>query len=254
MTSKLFVAICCLLIALGAPDARAEQPSLIVVVSVDQLRRDRLDADLPGGLGRVLRQGRVFVNASLNHAVTSTCPGHASILTGVNPGRAGIPGNSFIDKESWSSRYCVEDENAEYGVFGREEIRSPRSLRVTTLGDWLQSRYPEGKVYGVAGKDRSAITMAGHHADAAFWFDQDRGQFTSSGYYIDGLPDYVLAVNAEVPLAEGGLADLSDARAWEEDSAVFRLAKRIIEAEDLGTDGSPDLLALGLSATDHVGH
>lgn len=254
MCQKFALVICCLLAMLAAPPGRAGGPSLIVVVSVDQLRRDRLDPESPGGLGRVVRQGRVFTNATLNHAISSTCPGHASILTGMNPGKAGIPGNNYIDRESWSSRYCLEDSNDAYRVFGRDENRSPRNLRVTTLGDWLQSRYPEGKVFGIAGKDRAAIAMAGHHADGVFWFDKDRGQFTSSGYYMDRLPEYVRALNGEEPFANDGLADLPDARVAEQDTAVFKLARRLIEVESLGTDGSPDLLALGLSATDLVGH
>ncbi|NIQ96688.1 MAG: hypothetical protein GWN87_22745, partial [Desulfuromonadales bacterium] len=38
------------------------------------------------------------------------------------------------------------------------------------------------------------------------------------------------------------------------DTAVLELARKIVDAESLGTDGSPDLLAVALSATDIVGH
>ena len=62
------------------------RPKLIVVVAVDQLRRDRLNADSTGAFGRLLKQGRVFTNAQLDHAVTNTCPGHAVILSGASPG------------------------------------------------------------------------------------------------------------------------------------------------------------------------
>ena len=79
------------------PAAEQTTPKLVVVVAVDQLRKDRLTAQLPGGLGRLLREGRNFVDSSLDHGVTNTCPGHAVIMTGVQPSKAGVAGNDFVD-------------------------------------------------------------------------------------------------------------------------------------------------------------
>ncbi|MDP6028227.1 MAG: alkaline phosphatase family protein, partial [Pseudomonadales bacterium] len=81
--------------------AASDSPRLVVIISVDQLRRDRLTDDLPGFLGRLTREGRVFADADLDHAITTTCPGHAVIVTGVSPGRAGIPDNRFVDQETF---------------------------------------------------------------------------------------------------------------------------------------------------------
>jgi predicted AlkP superfamily pyrophosphatase or phosphodiesterase len=75
-------------------------PKLVLLVSVDQLSPGRLSVDMKGGLGRLMRQGRVYTDARLDHGVTNTCPGHVAISTGVNPGKAGIPGNSYIDQNS----------------------------------------------------------------------------------------------------------------------------------------------------------
>ena len=73
-------------------EASAANPRLVVVLAVDQLRKDRLTTTMPGGLGRLLRSGRNFVDSSLDHGVTNTCPGHSVIVTGVQPGRAGYRG------------------------------------------------------------------------------------------------------------------------------------------------------------------
>jgi hypothetical protein len=45
----------------------------------------------------VFREGRVFADATVAHAITETCPGRATVLTGTNPGPAGIPGNQLFD-------------------------------------------------------------------------------------------------------------------------------------------------------------
>ena len=77
---------------------------LVVVIAVDQLRRDRLDERLPGGLGALIRQGRWFTQATLGHGVSTTCPGHAVMLTGLHPNRHGLPSNTFFDRAEGTVR------------------------------------------------------------------------------------------------------------------------------------------------------
>ncbi|MCZ6463624.1 MAG: alkaline phosphatase family protein [Proteobacteria bacterium] len=191
-----------------------QAPRLVLVVVIDQLRRDRLDASLPGGLGRLAREGRVFPQAALQHAVTATCPGHASIATGRHPGRTGLVGNEFIDKEAGRGFYCVEDSGADALTLGGEEGRSPRLLRVDTLGDWLKAAHPEARVFAVSGKDRGAIPLAGHRGDAAYWLDRDGAlRFTTSRYYREDLPDWVQRWNGADPIENGYLAALPER--WE---------------------------------------
>ena len=269
------------------------RPKLIVVVAVDQLRRDRLNADSTGAFGRLLKQGRVFTNAQLDHAVTNTCPGHAVILSGASPGQAGVPGNSYIDHETFTERYCMGDENNATRVLGGQQNRSPKNLQVTTLGDWLKQENADARVFAVAGKDRAAIAMGGHKADGAFWFDSKSGRFTTSGYYASELADYVLSFNGKNSFADGHFVDvpqqwhhaegefrvddyegestrfkrvsghpLRDERGSYEpvyvspwlDLSTFALATEIVQAEDLGADDVTDLLAIGLSGTDVIGH
>ena len=77
------------------------KPELVLVIAVDQLRRDRLLDNLPGGLGQLLRGGRVYVNAQLAHALSTTCPGHVTMLTGRFPGPIGVPDNAHLDRGQW---------------------------------------------------------------------------------------------------------------------------------------------------------
>ncbi|MCG8589805.1 MAG: alkaline phosphatase family protein [Proteobacteria bacterium] len=174
-----------------------ELPRLIVLIAVDQLRADRLDPELPGGLGRLAREGRVFPDAALAHAHTETCPGHVTMSTGRHPGPAGVPSNRWLDPETLRRVYCVEDPAPDARLLRGTGGRSPRSLRVDTLGDWMKSRWPETRVFAVSAKDRAAIALGGRRADAAYWFDRSEAAgFTTSAYYRDALPAWAAAWDA----------------------------------------------------------
>jgi predicted AlkP superfamily pyrophosphatase or phosphodiesterase len=186
----------------GPPAALDSALRLVLLVAVDQLRADRLEATLPGGLGRLRREGRVFVDAALGHAHTETCAGHATILTGRHPGPIGIPGNSFVERDSLESFYCVEDRAADAAIAGETQGgprgRSPRNMQASTLGDWLKAQRPGARVFTVSAKDRAAITMGGQHPDGVYWLDRmGSGRFTTSRYYADALPKWVSSWSAQ---------------------------------------------------------
>ncbi len=51
------------------------------------------------------------------------------------------------------------------------------------------------KVIGVAIKDRGAILPAGHTANAAYWYESQTGNWISSNYYMQDLPEWVKKFN-----------------------------------------------------------
>ena len=51
-------------------------------------------------------------------------------------------------------------------------------------------------MFGVSGKDRSAVAMAGH-TGTAYWYSTDSGDFVTSAYYMKAYPDWVKAWNAQ---------------------------------------------------------
>ena len=239
-------------------------PALLVVISVDQMRAEYLDRyrdRWTGGFARLLKEGAIFTHARHAHVPVETGPGHAAILTGRDPSGHGIVANDWYDPTGRKQVYCVEDP-----LFRR----SPRNLRAYTVGDWLKASDPDSKVAAVAGKDRAAILMGGQRADTAVWYDWRTGRFTTSGWY-GPLPSWAEGFNRE------GLAD----RRWLEehpadrgrgltraptsyyaelgttpfyDELIAAAAERLLDAEKLGKDAHPDLLAVGFSATDYIGH
>lgn len=194
-------------------DRTSDGVRLVLLIVVDQLRRDRFSADLPGGLGRIAREGRVFDDAALAHAVSATCPGHTVLLTGRNPGPAGVPANQFIDRRTGEGHYCVDDPADDARVLGVADAakagRSPRNIRVDSLATWLKARDARSRVMSVSGKDRAAIASVGHGADAAWWFQSPVG-FTTSRFYLEALPAWVEAWNGEDPSRDGPLSRLPD--------------------------------------------
>ncbi|MEN8184672.1 MAG: alkaline phosphatase family protein [Myxococcota bacterium] len=290
-----------LLAAPGVSDQpSAPGPKLVLVLAVDQLRPDRLDTELPGGLGRLLREGRFYPDAALEHAITETCPGYATMLTGHHPSTTGLVGNRFFDLEADDKVYCVNDPAEESAVLGvPKRGRSPRNLLVSGLGDWMKQTDPASRVFTVAGKDRAAVALGGQRPNAAYWFSEnDYVGFTSSRYYLDALPGWVERFNGEAlnggffealpdewehrpeaalrsPRADdfrGESDSLSrtsphplrdgDAETFAEqlfaspfiDDVTLAFATELVREEGLGRGPAPDLLALGLSATDIVGH
>jgi len=192
--------------------AAAAPPRLVLVVAVDQLRPDRLDPALPGGLGRLMREGRVYTEAALAHALTETCPGHATMLTGRHPAALGIPANQFFDPASGARLSCVYDPSPAAAELHGEGGVSSAAMRADALGDWLKRASPRSRVFAVAGKDRGAVLLAGRHPDGAYWFRGGaRPVFTTSRYYRDALPGWVAAWNGADPPRDGFLAGLPDA-------------------------------------------
>lgn len=271
--------------------AATEPPRLILLLVIDQARSHDLDRFRPllrGGLLRLLERGIFFSRTYHEHAITLTAPGHATLATGLHPARHGIVANQWFDREKKEAVYCVGDP-----VHGR----SPGLLLGSTLGDWLKKSDGQSQVYAAAGKDRSAILLGGHDADAAFWYDLLTGQFVSSSYYENNNPGWLAAFNdlklpdrsfavpwnplpldvdlaafgiqklnqgvytTDFPRALGGRATIPGARYYKDyfaspagDRYLGQLAREIVLRENLGKDDHLDLLALGFSSLDAVGH
>jgi predicted AlkP superfamily pyrophosphatase or phosphodiesterase len=250
-----------------------------------------------GGLKTLGDKGAIFTEARYRHACTETGPGHSVILSGRSPRHSGIVGNDWYDAASGQNMNVVEDP-VHVTLGGRWRGSSPANFIGFTLGDVLKRQSPRSRVVGVAGKDRSAILMAGHRADAAYWYASGGAMVTSSYYSPEAAP-WLTAFNARhlpdayavkkwtrllpdegVYLKYAGPDDVKGE--WDNKDTVFPHAIRgrppedlfyddlrrtpfadevvlaaAIEAmtgHELGADDDTDVLAVGFSATDSIGH
>ncbi|MDQ3138989.1 MAG: alkaline phosphatase family protein [Gemmatimonadota bacterium] len=270
------------------------RPRLVVAIAVDQLRADYLDRFRPhfgpNGFNLFLRRGASFAEARYEHATTSTCPGHAVILTGSYAMVNGIIANEWYDVRRGRRENCAADTSVTL-IGSSAAGRSPRNLFGATVGDVLRTATNgRSHVVTVSVKDRSAIMLGGHLADAAYWIVDTL--FVTSTYYRPGLPEWARAYNA------GGAISKYFGRPWKRllpasaydemgpddepaesdgsgmgrtfphpiggreafdrspfpNDVVAEFAMRAVTAEGLGRDTVPDLLGIGFSANDWVGH
>jgi predicted AlkP superfamily pyrophosphatase or phosphodiesterase len=265
-------------------------PKLVVVISVDQFSADLFDEYRPhftGGFAR-LANGTAFHNGYQAHAATETCPGHSTILTGSHPTHTGIIGNTWVDQSLTRSDrtvYCAEDERVP-GSSTTSNTVSPMHLRVPTLGDLLKQQSPQSMNVAVAGKDRAAVMMSGHNVDQRWYWD---GKTFATDLKSAAVPATItraksaiaaaiatareplqvppmcqvkaapVAVSPEMSVGSGRFAraggDIRGFRAKPElERAVLANAAGLIQEMKLGTDAAPDVISVGLSATDYIGH
>ncbi|MBT8394074.1 MAG: alkaline phosphatase family protein [Flavobacteriaceae bacterium] len=181
-------------------DVQKQNPKLLVAIVVDQMRYDyltRFDSKYGnGGFKRLINNGFNCKNNHFNYIPTKTGPGHASIFTGTTPKYHGIIGNDWFDYELMRNVNCVTDNSIEpIGTNYKDGKMSPHRLITNTFAD--ENRLftqMKGKTIGISIKHRGAILPAGHSANAAYWFDYKKngtGNWISSSYYMNKLPDWV---------------------------------------------------------------
>ncbi|MCW3845851.1 alkaline phosphatase family protein [Sphingomonas sp. LB-2] len=185
--------------------------------------------------------------------------------------------------------YCAEDESLP-GTSSSNYVVSDKHLKVPTLGEWMKLADPASRVVSVAGKDRAAVMMGGHKVDELWWFWDKSRSFQS--YAGRAMPAAVTNANTALttrlaqpqkpmPLpafciprnrafeagsqtvgagrfarkAVGEKDSLQPFKASPEfDDTVFSLATQLAGDMKLGQGKSTDLLIIGASATDYVGH
>jgi predicted AlkP superfamily pyrophosphatase or phosphodiesterase len=186
-------------------------PRLVLQITVDQLR-----GDLPGrfvknmgegGFRYLMNQGVWYADAHHAHANTETIVGHTTLATGADPAEHGMIGNVWLDRQTGTLTYNIEDPKYHIlspgaGVNKATEIdptqkvastdgRSPAAILGSTFSDELAIHTAgRAKIFGVSIKDRGAVSMAGH-AGKAFWFSKASGEFVTSSYYYDHYPTWV---------------------------------------------------------------
>ena len=194
---------CCGIQAQGGKSASMTflRPRLVVGIVIDQMRWDYLyryqQRYTEGGFKRLLTEGYSCENTRLPYIPSVTAIGHTCIYTGSVPTIHGIAGNNFY--KDGKKVYCTDDPSVRpVGTTAKSAQMSPCNLWVTTIGDEMKlATNGRSKVVGVSLKDRASILPAGQNPDGAYWFDDQTGNFVTSSYYMDKLPEWVVSFNKE---------------------------------------------------------
>jgi predicted AlkP superfamily pyrophosphatase or phosphodiesterase len=200
---KWFVFIVLLLGITNLSAQVSARPKLVVGVMVDQMRWDYLyryqDRYTNAGFKRLLKEGFSCENTFISYLPTYTAPGHAGVYTGSVPALHGIIGNYWYSKVLRRNVYCTEDDSVRtIGTTSGAGKQSPKNMWASTITDELRMATNfRNKTIGIALKDRGSILPAGHTANAAYWFDNAGGQWISSSFYMNDLPEWLKAFNAK---------------------------------------------------------
>jgi hypothetical protein len=280
-----------LLVALAAcpgphgPHAPDNAPKLVVLVVVDQWPEWSFEHKRPAfheGFARLLAEG----DWSVGHhpsAATLTAPGHALLGTGQPTAGTGILANEWWHRDPGVVLKSVEAEDG---------TTTTKWLRIPALGDWIAAAHTGAKAVAVSLKDRAAILPLGH-AGLSIWYDVKLGAWRTLGGSREWLQhwnrEHPIASRANevwtpmdaTTIAQlSGVADDAPGEVGEKgfgptfphdpattkspteaiyamplgNELVFDTAIAALHGEALGTDATPDLLVISLSAHDYVGH
>jgi predicted AlkP superfamily pyrophosphatase or phosphodiesterase len=271
-------------------EPQGDGPRLVLLLVVDQFGADALEGLAPhftGGFRTLMDRGVNFTEAYHAHALTETAPGHATLTTGSFPRHHGIVSNWWIEEGSLVSQYAIDDElfdesprelerttlgdwikasypeskvfaasgkdraailmggiEADGAFWYDEEIGGYETSEYYAEPDWLE-RFNDQKLLDVRfGQIWEPLPLA---AEA---IDELQLQKLEFGPLFKELPK---SFGPPRPAPDGNFySAVRDSPWWNEYLAQF--AQFVIEAEGLGTDANPDLLALSFSAADYVGH
>jgi arylsulfatase A-like enzyme len=262
------------------------RPKLVVVIVIDQFRGDYLerfrDQFGDGGFRLFLDHGAYFTNCYYNYANTRTAPGHATLFTGTYINGHGIISNEWWDPQKKREITSVQDDATRIvGVPDSGPGASPHNLLADTIGDELKlATGGKARVFSISLKDRGAILPAGFAADGAYWIDKNTGNWVTSTYYRNDLPDWAKNfndgkrsekyLNREWKDSKGNVLGTTSPQRKKDGTPVpfydvvsstpfgndyeLEFARELVLYEHLGSGPSTDLLSISLSSNDSVGH
>lgn len=249
----------------AAQDGTRQVPRLVVNITIDQLHSGYLEAYAPrfsaDGLKKLLRQGRVYENASYPMERTDRASAISSVITGTVPYFHGIVGEKWLDRETLRPLYACDDAK-------QNGLPAPTRLMVSTIGDELKvATGGLARVFAIAPFRDAAILAAGHAADGALWMDEQTGRWVSSQYYLnDNGQNYLVSNEIEKPGAyiktiawtpflpqlqpDFKYAFKGDRKYKEYQTSglinahITELAMQCVAHQNMGADDVPDLLCL----------
>jgi hypothetical protein len=282
-----------ILILLALP-LKAQPPDLIVVISIDQFRYEYLTRFNPyfsdGGFNRAIKHGANFTRSLYPYAVTYTGPGHAAIGTGHVPARSGIVANTWLDRTTSTPVYCVDDKrtiggfsplNLDSDSLGdrlQEKVTASKVIgvalkdraailmagRKATAAYWFDPKMPGFTSSSYYRANRTMLNafnasvpsvLAQHHewTQSNFIPTADLARLTHDPASLRKYKTKHGSLGIEFPHPITNIDELTYTPFGND--LVVTFAERIIDDEHLGTDdSSPDLLFVGLSSQDYLGH
>lgn len=163
------------------------RPALVVGIFVEGLDADYVsllrDNFTKDGFNRFISDGATIESIDYGTKVDPTAA-TAILMTGASVGVNGIPAARVWDIETRSD-YPILLDVANIGNF-TDETFSPAALKVSTLSDEVRiADGGIGLVHSVSPDAQTAIILAGHAGNSAFWLNEFTGKWSTSTFYRD---------------------------------------------------------------------
>jgi predicted AlkP superfamily pyrophosphatase or phosphodiesterase len=188
----------------SVPAPTGQAPRIIALVVVDQLPAELLERYRSlwvAGFRRLLEEGCHFTRAAYPYDFTETAPGHTTLATGSLPAQHGIVSNDHWVRDAtgtWREVYAVADPDSPILGLPNAQGRGPRNIMRPGLAAWVRDAHPGSQTFGVAKKDRSAVTLIGDVPGShAYWLQARQGRFVTSRHYREAYPEWVDRFNRE---------------------------------------------------------
>jgi len=225
IASIIFVAITSFCFAQEYPS----KPKLIVHITIEQMRYDYISRFAnnfgKSGFLKILEEGTSCTNTQVNSNFPQSSPSFTNISTGAVPANHGIIGDNWFNRLYNTKTNAVIDN--QYVCVGcsksaRYQV-SPKNMFASTFSEELvKSSLQKSKVYSVALKPHAAVLMGGRLSNGTYFMDDITGNWVTSSYYADSLPDWVNEFNNK------RFADIYIKKTWN----TFKLISRYEESLD----------------------
>ncbi|MFO7789772.1 MAG: alkaline phosphatase family protein [Bacteroidales bacterium] len=208
----------CLLITSGfsqkynLPDG---YPKLVVGIVIDGLGYDDVLKSRhlmnEQGMKKLMNQGAYCSNARYDYMFTQRAPGYATIVTGAEPSWHGVVSDYWYKTLQEKGIHVVQDkEYYPIGTANKDNACTPEKLIAESFSDVMKMHFQnQSKVFSVSLDPIAAVINGGFKADAAYWFDDFTGNFVTSSYYRESLPEWVDKFN------DNDYPDIYFERTWE---------------------------------------
>jgi predicted AlkP superfamily pyrophosphatase or phosphodiesterase len=179
----------------------SDKPKLIIGIEINQFRYDYIPRFWnkfgENGFKKLINRGSYCENTTYNYLSSDLGVGSATIATGANPSQHGIIASSWYNNLKDDIEDYISDPDVKTIGGGFEDGQfSPKNLVVSTYADEIKiANNFKSKTISISLDPAPALFSAGPSANEAYWFDTKQGNWVTSSFYADSLPQWVIDFN-----------------------------------------------------------
>lgn len=178
-------------------------PKLVVTISVEDMDAEYLrqfESEFTQGGFKRLTSGWKFEKAEFDYITSDFATDIATLFTGTNPCFHGVTGRKYYSTKEKKDVYTLLDGES-HGLNDEMKL-SGKALLSTTVADlYYEASYGISKIVSIATDPTVAMVMVGH-SGLPLYMNNLTGEWSTSSYYKDALPEWLTTYNAGKPVEQ----------------------------------------------------